>query len=89
MDCLVCEMFGVWDVFGVGCLVSGLFFLSCCVVWGLWWSVLWCVLCGIVSVMCRSELSKADKYIFFLIVIHLITVIISRKYLHGSTTKLF
>ena len=31
MDCLVCEMFGVWDVFGVGCLVSGLFF--CLVVW--------------------------------------------------------
>jgi hypothetical protein len=46
MDCLVCEMFGVWDVFGVGCLMSGLFFLSCCVVWGLWWFVLWCVLCG-------------------------------------------
>ena len=45
MDCLVCEMFGVWDVFGVGCLMSGLFFfvLLC----GLGFMVVCSVVCAV------------------------------------------
>ena len=47
MDCLVCEMFGVWDVFGVGCLMSGFFF--CLVVWFGVYGGLFCGVCCAVA----------------------------------------
>ena len=98
VGCMVCWLCGMWCVGCVvccGCVGGGLFgvwVVLCLVVWfGVVCFVVcavWRVLCGIVSIMCRSELSTAEKYLFRLLVHHT-SGILSRKYIHGPSRSQF